>query len=104
VRQQLADFARGLDAFKRLGLDFENVAGAGSNIRVVFTRVDAADAARRFAFDVAVSPSDDTYTVLGCDPPVPALADLVAQLNASNNFAAFVQRMRAEFKRAAARA
>ena len=99
VRQQLADFARGLDAFKRLGLEFENVAGAGNNIRVVFTRVDARDAARRFVFDVFVSPTDDSYAISGCEPPVPALSELAAQLNASNNFAGFVQLMRVEFKR-----
>jgi hypothetical protein len=98
VRQQLADFARGLDAFKRLGLDFENVAGAGNNIRVVFTRLDPADVTRRFSFDVHVSSVDDSYTISSCLPPVPILADLVAQLNSTNNFAGFVQRMRAEFK------
>jgi hypothetical protein len=98
VRQQLADFARGLDAFKRLGLEFENVAGAGNNIRIVFTRLDAADAARRFVFEVHVSAADDTYTISACEPLVPALADLVTQLNLTNNFAGFVQRMRIEFK------
>jgi hypothetical protein len=98
VRQQLADFARGLDAFKRLGLEFENVAGAGNNIRVVFTRVDPRDAARRFVFDVFVSPADDSYAISGCEPTVPALAELASQLNVTNNFAAFVQRMRVEFK------
>ena len=91
-------FARGLDAFKRLGLEFENVAGAGNNIRVVFTRLDPRDAARRFVFDVFVSPADDSYAISGCEPAVPALGALAAQLNVDNNFAAFVQRMRVEFK------
>lgn len=100
VRQQLADFARGLDAFKRLGLEFENVAGAAgsNNIRVVFTRIDPRDPARRFVFDVAVSPADDSYAISACNPPVQALSELTARLNSDNNFAAFVQLMRIEFK------
>ena len=102
MRQQLNDFARGLDAYKRLGLTFENVAGAGgvesNNIRCVFTLVDAAAPARRFCFDVHVSPADDSYAVSACEPAVPALARLVEQLNATNDFARFVQQMRREFR------
>lgn len=101
VRGQLLDFSRGLEAYKRLGLAFENVAadgGATQNIRVVFTLLDPRDAARRFEFDVRVSASDDAYAVSGCAPPVAALEGLVEQLNASNDFARFVQQMRREFK------
>lgn len=103
MRQQLADFAQGLDAYKRLGLAFENVSGGGAsgpsnNIRVVFTQLDPAAPQRRFAFDVHVSPVDDAYAIPACEPAVASLPSLVAALNASNDFARFVQAMRREFK------
>lgn len=100
VRHQLAEFARGLDAYKRLGLAFENVAGeagTSNNIRVVFTLIHPTDPAKRFCFDVHVSPTDDSYAVTSCLPPVAALEGLLAQLNATNQFSVFVQQMRKEF-------
>ncbi len=100
MRHQLADFARGLDAYKRLGLAFENVVGetgASNNIRCVMTLISAADPAQRFCFEVHVSPTDDTYAVTSCQPPIAALPSLVAQLNATNQFSHFVQLMRREF-------
>ena len=100
MRHQLAEFARGLDAYKRLGLAFENVvgeAGASNNIRVVFTLIHPTDPARRYCFDVHVSPTDDSYAVTACLPPVAALEHLVSQLNATNQFSVFVQQMRQEF-------
>jgi Chromosome segregation protein Spc25 len=101
VRQQLSDFARGLDAYKRLGLAFENVAsadGSSNNIRVVFTLLDASCPERRCCFEVHVSPADDSYAITACDPAVADLPSMVAQLNATNQFAHFVQRMRGEFQ------
>ena len=100
VRHQLAEFARGLDAYKRLGLAFENVvgeAGTSNNIRVVFTLIHPTESTRRYCFDVHVSPTDDSYAVTACQPPVAALERLVSQLNATNQFSVFVQQMRAEF-------
>ena len=100
MRHQLTEYARGLDAYKRLGLAFENVAGeagASNNIRCVMTLISASDPAARHCFEVHVSPSDDTYAVTACQPPVAALPALVAQLNATNQFSQFIQLMRREF-------
>ena len=100
VRHQLTEYARGLDAYKRLGLVFENVAGeagASNNIRCVMTLINPSDPGARFCFEVHVSPSDDTYAVTSCQPPVAALPTLVAQLNATNQFSVFIQLMRREF-------
>ena len=107
MRQQLSDFAKGLEAYKRLGLSFENVssseAGSSSsssnNIRVVFTLINAASPGRRYCFDVHVSPTDDSYAISACEPPVAALPELVRELNASNKFSHFVQQMRRAFKK-----
>ena len=99
MRQQLLESSRGLDAYARLGLAFEDVAtepGAGNNLRVVFTLVDPAAPARRFCFNVRVS-QDDTYAITDCEPRVAALPALVDQLNATNLFSTFVQSMRREF-------
>ena len=100
MRHQLIEYARGLDAYKRLGLAFENVAGeagASSNIRCVMTLISASDPGARHCFEVHVSTSDDTYAVTSCQPPVAALPALVAQLNATNQFSHFIQLMRREF-------
>ncbi len=100
MRLQLTEYARGLDAYKRLGLAFENVAGeagASNNIRCVMTLISASDPSARHCFEVHVSPTDDTYAVTACQPPVAALPALVAQLNATNQFSHFIQLMRREF-------
>ena len=100
MRHQLTEYARGLDAYKRLGLVFENVAGeagASNNIRCVMTLINPSDPGARYCFEVHVSPSDDTYAVTSCQPPVAALPTLVAQLNATNQFSVFIQLMRREF-------
>jgi len=101
VRHQLSEFAKGLDAYKRLGLAFENVVGGSgasdNNIRVVMTLINPRDPAQRYCFEVHVSPSDDTYAVTSCQPPIAALPALVAQLNATNQFSHFIQYMRREF-------
>ena len=101
MRQQLLESSRGLDAYARLGLAFEDVAAepgaaAGNNLRVVFTLIDPAAPARRFTFNVHVS-ADDTYAITACEPRVAALPALLEQLNATNAFSAFVQQMRREF-------
>ena len=102
MRQQLLESSRGLDAYARLGLAFEDVAGeaggaaGGNNLRVVFTLVDPAAPSRRFTFNVHVS-ADDTYAITACEPPVATVPALVEQLNATNAFSAFVQQMRREF-------
>ena len=100
VRNQLTEFARGLDAYKRLGLAFENSEGgvaSSNNIRCVMTLINPADPEQRYCFEVHVSPVDDAYAVTACQPPLPALPALVAQLNATNQFSHFIQLMRREF-------
>lgn len=66
-------------------------------LRLKFTLIDPNDHERPFCFDVFINP-DEQYEVSRCIPEVPDLADLVSDLNGSNDFSAFVQTMRRSFR------
>lgn len=101
MRFQLQELTRGVAFYKRLGLEFEKI--HDERLRLVFSQIDALDPTRKFAFNVRVSDADESYSVDGVEPPVAGLEALVAQLNESNDFSAFVQMMRRKFVEAAAR-
>jgi len=82
----------------RLGLRFE--IGEREQLSLVFTQVDEARPEREFSLAVRVV--DGEYEVLGCDPALPALPQLTAELGAGRNFAAFVRGARRAFQAVAA--
>jgi len=90
-----AQLMRGLEAFSPLGLQFEP--SDDGRLRMQISRCDPSDPERALTFWVAVDASE-TYTAGGADPPMPALADFLAELNSSGDFSRFVQKTRAEFK------
>jgi hypothetical protein len=119
IDSALADLQAALALYRRLGLKFERVNVAGEDLlQLIFTQIDAARPSAEFMFAVHVSDADQykgarrclapfacfhTSTCLRpaavalCQPPV-ATDDLVAELNATNNFSRFVQAMRCRFK------
>jgi Chromosome segregation protein Spc25 len=107
TEDELNNLTRGVVLYKHLGLEFERVgddasssssSSSGAHLKLIFTQIDAAAPAAQFTFTVAVDAAD-TYGVYDCAPPVPdaGLQGLLRELNASNDFSAFVCGMRREF-------
>ncbi|KAG2485788.1 hypothetical protein HYH03_015499 [Edaphochlamys debaryana] len=69
---------------------------------LVLTNVDAFDTDKEFLLSVRIT--GDTYQVTRCEPMVPWLEELTAEVNRSNDFAAFVKGVRARFVEAARQA
>ena len=93
---RLGVLARGYQLYhERLGLDVERF--GDDCLRVIFTKIDPANPARKFAFAVFVDESD-MYQLKECVPEVPASVDLLQRLNDTNDFSWFVQVMRKEFR------
>jgi hypothetical protein len=76
-------------------LDFQRV--EDNRLRFVFTNIDPANHDRQFIFSVFVN-SSNKYELVECEPRLPNLDAVLADLNADNNFSRFVQRMRAQFR------
>lgn len=95
MRYQLNELTKGISYYRKLGLDFERM--NDDRLRLVFTLIDPERPDAKFGFSVYITPNE-TYAVEECDPPLPRLEFLVAELNASNDFSLFVQTMRREFK------
>lgn len=83
---------------ERLGLRFEHT--KEEELVLVFTLVDHDDPKREFACKVKVSPASGEYAVTGGDPAIDEAtrARLVAELNATEDFAAFVRAVRRLFR------
>jgi Chromosome segregation protein Spc25 len=110
TEDELNNLTRGVVLYKHLGLEFERVgddtssasssssSSSGAHLKLIFTQIDAAAPAAQFTFTVAVDAAD-TYGVYDCAPPVSesVLQGLLRELNASNDFSAFVCGMRREF-------
>jgi hypothetical protein len=74
--------------------------GADNNkLRLIFTQLDSSQPSKEFSFAVHID-EGDRYMVEECQPPLDAaLVDgLVKQVNANNDFSAFVKGMRRAFK------
>jgi hypothetical protein len=95
VRFQLNELTKGIANYRRLGLEFEKI--NDDRLRLVFTLIDPRAPEKKFSFTVKITDSD-VYRVDTCEPAVPRLADLLNTLNETNDFSAFVQSMRSEFK------
>ena len=80
---------------QRLGLQFDKV--GDDRLRLTFTMLDPNRAERAFWLEVRVT-AGDRYVAEQCEPPVADLPMLTEQLNASNDFSAFVRTMRHRFK------
>ncbi|CEP02245.1 Kinetochore protein SPC25 [Plasmodiophora brassicae] len=82
----------------RLGLDFEVVeeeGGSGSDLRLTFSGLGPR-ADRTASFTILVA--DGKYDVKSCHPVVPGVADLLSELNATDDLSWFVQVMRKRFQ------
>ncbi|CAD7700145.1 unnamed protein product [Ostreobium quekettii] len=96
--KQVKKLAARVEAYaSALGLRYEI---QGDRVLFVFSLIDASDPSREFRFGLALQP-DDTYTVDFCEPPVPNMESLLAEVNRSGQFARFVRSMRREFRKAA---
>lgn len=88
------ELTRGVAFYKRLGLDFD---GLGEDLlHLRFTKIDPRDLDREFTFSVKVT-EDDVYDIRDVNPPVEGVAEMVEELNETNDFSYFVRRMRREF-------
>jgi len=91
----VAELTKAVRFFKdRLGLEFVCLQGG---LRISFQFIDPSDVTRVFSFVVLVD-QNNQYQVSECNPPVCGLEALIAALNAQNDFSAFVQAMRRQFK------
>jgi len=89
------EMSKGVTFYKeRLGLSFERMPDNSLSLRM--TLIDPENWARAFSFAVLVN-SKDKYEVLRCEPKVDYDA-LLTELNDTNNFSQFVQKMRRKFK------
>eukprot|EP00696_Hemimastix_kukwesjijk_P012727 gnl/Hemi2/2600_TR926_c0_g1_i1.p1 gnl/Hemi2/2600_TR926_c0_g1~~gnl/Hemi2/2600_TR926_c0_g1_i1.p1 ORF type:complete len:247 (-),score=91.87 gnl/Hemi2/2600_TR926_c0_g1_i1:198-938(-) len=94
-RYKTHEMSQAVNLYKeRLGLELKRT-GDGK-LSFVFTKVDRSNPSREFLITVLIS--NDRYEVVSCTPTVPGLDDLLAELNATNNFAGFIHRVRAAFK------
>ncbi len=91
----VGELQKSLGFYRKFGLNFERL--DDRQLKLTFTLVDPRDHARPFAFFLLIN-SRDQYEVEGCSPPVAALPVLLATLNATNDFSAFVISMRQQFK------
>ena len=89
------ELTKGVLYYEQLGLSFKRV--ADNFLRLTFTQIDASAPSREFTFVIHVG-ADNVYTVETCQPAVPRLRELLAELNGSNDFSGFVRGMRREFK------
>jgi Chromosome segregation protein Spc25 len=95
---QVEDFSVTLQHFKRLGLEFEKT--NDDKLRVTFTLINSISPEKPYSFCIRVN-GIDQYEMSSCDS---AWDSRVAQqhlaaLNASGDFARFVQAMRSELRK-----
>eukprot|EP00042_Codosiga_hollandica_P031224 m.187711 g.187711 ORF g.187711 m.187711 type:complete len:228 (-) comp53580_c0_seq1:99-782(-) len=79
----------------RLALQFDRVGETGLRFR--FTQIDADQPDREFVFAVTID-KQGLYHVHDVVPSVDGVSELIEQLNATNDFAAFVRAIRRAFK------
>ena len=95
--EAVARLTTGALLYKKLGLRFERSGGSvSSNLKLVFTMIDEKDPLREFAFVVRVD-AEDKYHLVKCSPSLSQTTELVQLLNQTNDFSAFVRRMRVLF-------
>eukprot|EP00276_Gloeochaete_wittrockiana_P011847 CAMPEP_0184371024 /NCGR_PEP_ID=MMETSP1089-20130417/163164_1 /TAXON_ID=38269 ORGANISM="Gloeochaete wittrockiana, Strain SAG46.84" /NCGR_SAMPLE_ID=MMETSP1089 /ASSEMBLY_ACC=CAM_ASM_000445 /LENGTH=225 /DNA_ID=CAMNT_0026713727 /DNA_START=17 /DNA_END=694 /DNA_ORIENTATION=- len=78
-----------------LGIKFERI--LDDRLQVIFSSIDPALPARRFVFTMVVD-SQDIYRVEECVPMVEGLAEMVTELNKSNDFSGFIRGIRRKFR------
>ena len=90
------DLRRAVQSYERgLGLTLRRLPDHG--LKLAFTQI--CRGREELEHFCVVQVRGDIYEVEGCTPPLDALPALLAQLNASNHFAAFVRGLRREFCR-----
>eukprot|EP00037_Helgoeca_nana_P021163 m.212701 g.212701 ORF g.212701 m.212701 type:complete len:230 (+) comp25537_c0_seq1:48-737(+) len=88
--------AKSIDLHKKwLGLEFSK--REGERLQFIFTKISEQNPDRKYYFTLRVG-DDNLYEVTDCAPRVAALSEMVDSLQKSNDFGAFVRRMRIEFK------
>lgn len=100
--EELSALGRGVLFYSRLGLDFEG--GESSNdgsmkcLRLVFRQISRTDPDRPFVIAVRIDEAG-RYAVPECFPMLPKndFEQMLADVNESNDFAAFVSRVRRGF-------
>ena len=94
--QKLDELEKGCVAYRSmLGLEFERV--GDERLKLVMTNIDARAPSAVFSFTVFVDASDN-YHIEQCEPNIETLPELIAELNQTNDFSAFVRSARREFK------
>ena len=63
---------------------------------LAFTQIDRSDPEKEYSVAIVVN-DDDVYRVTSCVPDVDDMDELVSELNATNNFSRFVQKVRCSF-------
>lgn len=90
------ELSKGVAFFKdRLGLDITPT--DDQKLRVTFTCIDPLNASREYSFMVHID-SADQYQVNDLSPPLDSIDVMLKELNTTNNFSLFMQRMRRAFK------
>ena len=93
--ETVESMARAAQLYKRLGLGIKKMHGK-NELKFVLRLIDPAAPEREFSFAVSID-DDEKYHVRNVKPPVPGLDALVAQVNATNDFSAFVRGLRKKF-------
>lgn len=93
--RQMTELAKGVTFYRqRLGLEF--VASDGQ-CHVSFKYIDPARPTKEHSFGLVVT-DENRYEVHSVEPAVEGVDEMLAELNARNDFSRFIQRMRRAFK------
>ncbi|XP_031287765.1 kinetochore protein SPC25 homolog isoform X1 [Pistacia vera] len=72
----------------------------GHGVKFTFSNIDIKNQNEEYSFTVCHT--NDTYTLLDCDPPLNNIKELIQELNRTNGLFRFVRIMRERFQEAAA--
>jgi hypothetical protein len=94
-REVTEELHKSLGFYRKFGLDFEKRADRW--LKLTFTLVDPHNHGREFSFMLFIN-ARDQYEVQDCSPAVQALPAMLATLNTTNDFSAFIIGMRRQFQ------
>ena len=95
-KSELSQFSTALEYYSgRLGLELENNGGSFS---MVFTAVNPANPDAKHTLCMSVSDATGSYVMDSCEPTLPTLNAIAAELNETNDFGCFVRQVRTAFR------